>query len=187
MKKKLVVQALSVSIVLSLNGCAQEGRNEKDVNYIKDTQTMSNQNKGHGCSCPHDEEEKVVKTVPNIDSKIKTTDSGLMYEVLKEASVDAVSPKKGQIVTVHYTGWLDESGKNGKKFDSSLDRNQPFQFTIGAGQVIKGWDEGVMSMKVGEKRLLIIPAHLGYGSRGAPGAIPGNATIRFEVELLGTK
>lgn len=113
---------------------------------------------------------------------IQETASGLKYEVLNEGTGD--SPKAGQVVTVHYTGWLDENGKPGTKFDSSVDRAQPFQFVIGVGQVIKGWDEGVLGMKVGEKRRLIIPAELGYGARGAGAAIPPNATLIFDVELL---
>lgn len=108
--------------------------------------------------------------------------SGLEYEVLKEGT--GASPLKGQKVTVHYTGWLEENGQPGKKFDSSVDRGTPFVFTIGIGQVIKGWDEGVLNMKVGEKRRLIIPAALGYGSRGAGALIPGGATLIFDVELL---
>jgi peptidylprolyl isomerase len=88
---------------------------------------------------------------------------------------------------MHYTGWLWEDGAKGKKFDSSVDRGEPFEFVIGVGQVIKGWDEGVMSMKTGGKRELLIPPHLGYGSRGAGRVIPPNATLLFEVELLKIK
>jgi len=97
------------------------------------------------------------------------------------------SPKPGQTCTMHYTGWLYVNGAKGKKFDSSHDRGEPFEFVIGAGQVIKGWDEGVESMKVGGKRTLIIPPELGYGARGAGGAIPANAWLIFDVELLGVK
>ncbi|HVX00580.1 MAG TPA: FKBP-type peptidyl-prolyl cis-trans isomerase [Candidatus Babeliaceae bacterium] len=111
--------------------------------------------------------------------------SGLKYIILKEGN--GPSPKKGQMVTVHYTGRLDNQGKEGKKFDSSLDRAKPFTFLIGNGQVIKGWDQGVMLMKIGEKRRLIIPSELGYGSYGIPGIIPGGATLIFDVELLDVK
>ncbi|MDB5101269.1 MAG: fbp [Cyanobacteria bacterium RYN_339] len=116
------------------------------------------------------------------DAKVSTK-SGLKYTVLKAGAGDKVA-KNGDNVSVHYTGWLP----TGKKFDSSLDRNQPFEFPVGEGRVIKGWDEGVAGMKIGEKRKLVIPPDLGYGERGAGGGdIPPNSTLIFEVELLGIK
>lgn len=117
------------------------------------------------------------------EKKMTKTESGLEYLDTKEGA--GASPKKGQTCQMHYTGWLWQDGKKGKKFDSSVDRDEPFEFTLGVGQVIKGWDEGVASMKVGGKRELRIPPALGYGARGAGGAIPPNATLLFEVELLG--
>ena len=108
-----------------------------------------------------------------------TTASGLTYQDLAEGS--GAEAKKGSQVSVHYTGWL----MDGTKFDSSKDRNTPFDFPLGAGQVIKGWDEGVAGMKVGGKRKLTIPPSLGYGARGSGRVIPPNATLQFEVELLG--
>lgn len=113
-----------------------------------------------------------------------TTSSGLSYQILKEAPAGAASPKAFTSVTVHYTGWIDENGQPGSKFDSSLDRGQPFSFLIGAGQVIRGWDEGVMPMKVGEKRRLFIPSNLGYGAHGAGRVIKPHANLIFDVELL---
>jgi peptidylprolyl isomerase len=117
--------------------------------------------------------------------KMNTTPSGLQYADTKEGT--GASPKTGQICVMDYTGWLYENGAKGKKFDSSVDRGTPFEFPIGQGRVIKGWDEGVATMKVGGKRTLIIPPQLGYGSRGAGGVIPPNATLIFDVELIAIK
>src|SRR5271157_251141 len=116
------------------------------------------------------------------EKKMTKTESGLQYRDIKEGTGE--KPKKGQTCVMHYTGWLWENGAKGKKFDSSVDRGEPFDFPIGTGRVIKGWDEGVLSMKVGGKRELLIPPNLGYGSRGAGRVIPPNATLLFEVELL---
>ena len=127
-------------------------------------------------ACAGDPQDKDKK-----EEKVITTKSGLKYVELKEGTGDEA--KVGQVVEVHYTGWL----KDGTKFDSSKDRNKPFEFPLGAGRVIKGWDEGVAGMKVGGKRKLIIPPELGYGKRGAGGVIPPDAELTFEVELLGIK
>ena len=113
-----------------------------------------------------------------------TTASGLKYI---DAKVGTGPEAKGKTATVHYTGWLYQNGQKGAKFDSSVDRNEPFSFPVGAGRVIRGWDEGVATMKVGGKRTLIIPPQLGYGASGAGGVIPPNATLMFDVELLAVK
>jgi FKBP-type peptidyl-prolyl cis-trans isomerase FkpA len=117
--------------------------------------------------------------------KTMTTASGLQITDTVEGT--GATPKTGQTCVMHYTGWLYTNGMKGKKFDSSVDRNEPFEFPIGKGRVIKGWDEGVSTMKVGGKRTLIIPPALGYGASGAGGVIPPNAVLMFDVELLGVK
>jgi peptidylprolyl isomerase len=120
------------------------------------------------------------------ESKMQRSPSGLQSEDVRVGT--GAQPKTGQTCVMHYTGWLWENGAKGKKFDSSVDRGQPFEFMLGRGMVIKGWDEGVATMKVGGKRNLLIPPQLGYGARGAGnGLIPPNATLFFEVELLGIK
>ncbi len=131
-----------------------------------------------------DEAKPVQATVQSDEKqgeKVVTTQSGLQYVDMVPGSGD--SPVSGRRVTVHYTGWLT----NGKKFDSSVDRNEPFTFVIGTGQVIPGWDEGVMGMKIGGKRKLIVPPQLGYGASGAGSDIPPNSTLVFEVILLDIK
>ena len=118
-------------------------------------------------------------------STLTTTASGLQYR--DDVVGTGPQPKQGQTVNVHYTGWLNDGGKPGKKFDSSRDRGTPFSFTLGVGQVIQGWDQGVATMHVGGKRTLVIPPDLGYGARGAGGVIPPNASLIFDVELLGVR
>lgn len=155
MKKLLIVYSLVTAPALLLGGCNESNKPNNNV----------------------EQKEEGKQTVERIK-----TGSGLEYEI-REVGTGA-SPKAGQQVTVHYTGWLNNNNEPGKKFDSSLDRGQPFAFKIGVGQVISGWDEGVMGMKIGETRRLFIPAHLGYGSRGAGGVIPPNASLIFDVELI---
>jgi peptidylprolyl isomerase len=127
----------------------------------------------------------VITASAQTAGKTMTTSSGL--QITDSVIGTGATPKTGQTCVMHYTGWLYENGVKGKKFDSSVDRGQPFEFPIGAGRVIRGWDEGVATMKVGGKRTLIIPPALGYGTRGAGGVIPPNATLMFDVELLAVK
>ena len=116
-------------------------------------------------------------------SEVQQTETGLKIEIISKPEECEKFVKKGQHLTMHYTGTLED----GKKFDSSLNRNEPLKFQIGIGQVIKGWDEGILGMCIGEKRKLIIPSHLGYAEKGKPGKIPGGATLYFDIELLGIK
>jgi peptidylprolyl isomerase len=132
----------------------------------------------------------ILATIPSLarsddeinPDKMSKTDSGLKYKELKEGN--GQKPETGQKCKVHYTGWLWVDGKKGEKFDSSVDRNEPFVFEIGKKKVIKGWDEGVSTMKTGGKRLLLIPPDLAYGGRAVGGVIPANSTLLFEVELI---
>jgi len=121
---------------------------------------------------------------PEETKTMQKTDSGIQYEILTEAPADAKKPQTGQVVTAHYTGWLNDGGQPGAKFDSSVDRGQPFQFVVGVGQVIAGWDETMLDMKVGEKRRVIIPHQLGYGERGAGAVIPPYSDLMFDIEVL---
>lgn len=129
----------------------------------------------------------IIFMVTSGEAEVHTSTSGLRYEV-KKASENQTSAAAGKHVSVHYTGWLnDGKDQTGSKFDSSVDRGEPFSFNLGAGQVIRGWDEGVAGMKIGEQRRLYIPSALGYGARGAGGVIPPNADLIFDVELLGVQ
>lgn len=142
------------------------------------------------CENTNKAKQNVTQTTGETSMTRQKTDSGLQYEIITPAKEGAAQSQKGNIATVHYTGWLADSNGNpimDKKFDSSVDRGTPFQFVLGRGQVIKGWDEGVALMKVGEKRRLILPASIAYGAYGAPPRIPGNATLVFDVELLDIK
>lgn len=137
--------------------------------------------------CNKEQETKETQKTSQEAPMTKTTlPSGLIYEIIT-AGTSEKTAEKGHMVKVHYTGWLEENGKPGKKFDSSVDRGTPFEFPLGKGYVIKGWDEGVAGMKVGEKRRLIIPEKLGYGARGAGRDIPPFATLIFDVELIDAK
>lgn len=127
----------------------------------------------------------LVATSAQAEATTTVTASGL--KMIDSKVGTGASPKIGQTMVMHYTGWLYVNGAKGKKFDSSRDRNEPFEFPLGRGQVIPGWDEGIETMKVGGKRTLIIPPELGYGARGAGGAIPPNSWLIFDVELLGVK
>ncbi len=180
-----VLSQMYLFSLVSFSGCFGDTMHkEKEVknSNIKDETVKKIEQKS-------EEEQKVVvvsqvnREEKKMDAIIKTA-SGLSYQIIQEAAKDAAMPTKGAMIQVHYTGWLDDQGKPGKKFDSSVDRGEPFAFQVGVGYVIKGWDEGVLSMREGEIRRLFIPASLGYGARGAGAAIPPNANLIFDVALL---
>jgi len=161
---KLLIAVLTLLLMTGMVACGNQA------------ETENSETEGTGTTTETSAAEETV-----MDNDTITTESGLKYIVIKEG--EGATPESGQTVVAHYTGKLED----GKKFDSSVDRGQPFRFKIGAGQVIKGWDEGFSTMKVGEQRQLIIPPDLGYGERGYPPVIPENATLIFDVELLGVE
>jgi peptidylprolyl isomerase len=171
--KKILLGLLCVSIMFVL-GCGGEKKAETEKSDPKKTEAADTQ------AGKDRTQEAVVSTMNKVKGDTITTASGLKYIDIKVGS--GASPETGQTVQVHYTGWLLS---NGKKFDSSKDRGQPFSFPIGKSRVIKGWDEGVASMKIGGYRQLIIPPQLGYGDRGAGAIIPPGASLVFDVEFLG--
>lgn len=180
-------------LVLSLTGCGSGcacgccGDKNKDAEKKCEVAKSACNNSGCKCCCGCCSGNKAVETKAVGDKKMtnvirEKSKSGLEWEVMTAGQGD--TPKRGQTVVVHYTGWLNENGVPGKKFDSSVDRGDKFEFTIGVMQVIPGWDEGVISMKRGEKRRLFIPSKLAYGSRGAGSLIKPNSDLIFDVELF---
>ncbi len=181
------ILALACAALLSLAGCGGEPESNS-VPSSKSAETGPGTMESGSTAPPSTTGDAAKPAEPSAEggptkvdeSKLKSASSGLKYAVLTEGK--GGEAKAGQRVEVHYTGWLQSDGT---KFDSSVDRNEPFTFSLGAGEVIKGWDEGVQGMKEGEKRQLVVPAPLGYGDAAAPGGkIPPNSTLIFEVELL---
>jgi peptidylprolyl isomerase len=161
----------AAAIALIATACATTPADTTAQTTATETTTVST-----STSAPTQEETMDTFELPE---QLESTPSGLQYKIVREGTGEI--PKAGQTVDVHYTGWLTTGGQ---PFDSSRERGRPFQFRLGAGQVIRGWDEGLAMMKRGEQRILVIPAALGYGARGAGGVIPANATLVFKVELV---
>jgi peptidylprolyl isomerase len=176
MKKTLLI--LGVMVLFAITAMAADSAKVSATPKAKPTATT------RSVKIPKEAKPASVKgEQKGMQAKEQTSPSGLKW--IDEVMGTGAEAAKGDMVDVHYTGWLSDNGKKGKKFDSSVDRGTPFGFPLGAGKVIKGWDEGVAGMKVGGKRELIIPPTLGYGANGTPGGpIPGNATLIFDVELL---
>jgi FKBP-type peptidyl-prolyl cis-trans isomerase len=179
MKNKLIILLICSAVGAGLvyyrfSGTVAETEIKDDIQKIVDTKKLTEPTPAHNA----------IELDKQKGKTVKTTDSGIKYEIINEAAADAKKPEAGQMVTVHYTGWLNDNDQPGSKFDSSVDRGQPFQFNVGVGMVIRGWDESVLDMKVGEKRRVIIPAELGYGAHGAGAVIPPNADLMFDIELL---
>jgi peptidylprolyl isomerase len=172
---KTIVLILSVALVGA--GCSEEATTEGNTN-ASETNTSQTQQEVTIESTKEETMEKDLYVPAEDTTGFVETDSGLKYKNYSEG--EGPEATSGDLVSVHYTGTLAD----GTKFDSSVDRGQPFQFNLGAGMVIKGWDEGVAGMKIGGTRVLVIPAELGYGDRGAGGAIPPGAELHFQVELI---
>ncbi len=173
MKKNIITAVGLISlVVLSYVGIAQLSLTKKEISNEPEPMEIEQEEELQSSG------EKKGESMPEM-----TLPSGLKYTIEKHGTGETTAVP-GQVIEVHYTGWLDDNGKPGKKFDSSIDRGTPFKFIVGVGQVIAGWDEALLSMRVGEKRHLIIPPALGYGARGAGNSIPPHATLHFDVELL---
>jgi|GEM_PF-3484242 FKBP-type peptidyl-prolyl cis-trans isomerase len=182
---KYILAAVAAVLVGSGVYCVVHKRKAHSARRVKSGQPVNKTQKNTSIAKPIKTPQEGTKMEETKKNEFVTLDSGLKYLVLNEGS--GTQAKDGDMATVHYTGWLyDEKAPEfkGQKFDSSVDRGQPFQFGIGAGMVIRGWDEGVALMKEGDKRTLILPAGLAYGSNAVGGVIPANATLVFDVELL---
>jgi peptidylprolyl isomerase len=182
--KTVLAMALAATVIFA--ACGSDSKKTTPTASSKTPSTQASPSTGGvkpgaSSTTPAQQSDGNAPGIPPLKGDIQTTASGLRY--LDEKVGDGAAPKSGQTVSVHYTGWLT----SGTKFDSSRDRNQPFSFALGQGQVIKGWDEGVASMKIGGKRRLIIPAGLAYGPGGRPPTIPANSTLIFDVELISAK